>query len=553
MQQGLLERIRDGVIGSNLGIDTPYGRKPLVYADYTASGRCLDFVEDYIRQVVMPMYANTHSEASLTGAMANTYRERARETVRAALNGTTEDKVIFCGSGATSAVNRLIDVMGWRAPQQVADVSDKPVVFIGPYEHHSNELPWREAWVDLVRIPLNAAGTPCLASLDKALQTHAHRPNKLGSFSAASNVTGIRTDVAAVTQILKSHGALACWDYAAAGPYVGIDMNGEAPIDAVFISPHKFVGGPGTPGILVAKSHMFRCHHPAVVGGGTVAWVSPDSHAYVSDLEQREEGGTPAILETIRAGLVFELQQAIGTETIESLEREKTRRVLERLAAEDNIEILGPTDQDRLSIVSMRFRHGAGFLHHGFVVSLLNDLFGIQVRGGCSCAGPYGHELLGINDAKSKALAVAIEDGWGSLKPGWVRLNFNWFIADEEFDFLLEALALVARDGWRLMGDYEFDAATGAWRHQRHMLFADRVTTLADFLQASGDVPATDAPSLAETLELARQQLGVTDRPDMAVATNTVLPEQYAALQWFVAPAPRRMHSTAPQRAGGLA
>mgnify|MGYP001058440368 CR=1 FL=1 len=533
MVQALLERIRAGVIGSDAAISTPYGVMPLVYADYTASGRSLDFVEDYLRQIVMPMYANTHSEASLTGAMTNAYRERARAAIKQAINGGAEDCVVFCGAGATAAVNRLIDVLGWREAQWL-HTDARPIVFVGPYEHHSNELPWREAAVDVERIPLDSDGTPCLAALQTALERHKDRQIKLGSFSAASNVTGVRTDVAAVTRLLKSHGALACWDYAAAGPYVGIDMNADAPIDAVFISPHKFVGGPGTPGILVAKRHLFTQSKPAIVGGGTVAWVSPDDHVYVNDIERREEGGTPPILETVRAGLVFELQQQFGTDNIEAIERDRIQRALVRLGEEPNIDILGPTDVDRLSIVSMRFRHGDGFLHYGFVVTLLNDLFGIQARGGCSCAGPYGHTLLGIDAKQSVALSAAVGDGWSSLRPGWVRLNFNWFIDDEEFEYLLEALVMVARDGWRLLGDYHLDSASGVWRHREAVAIDQRMTSLTEFLEGgekASDTPAR--PAFASALTRARRLLNESQRPAQSAVVQT-LPPRYAALQWFI-------------------
>jgi selenocysteine lyase/cysteine desulfurase len=534
----LIERIRRGVVGADAAISTPYGDMPLVYADYTASGRSLGFIEDYLRDVVMPMYANTHSEASLTGAMTNAYRERARATIKRAVNGGKEDRVVFCGSGATAAVNRLIDVLGWRHGSGES-AEARPLVFVGPYEHHSNELPWREAAVDVESIPLNAEGALCLESLEAALKRFNDRPVKLGSFSAASNVTGIRTDVPAVTRLLKAYGALACWDYAAAGPYVGIDVNTDAPIDAVFVSPHKFVGGPGTPGVLIAKAHMFNLDKPAVVGGGTVAWVSPEHHVYVQDVERREEGGTPAILESIRAGLVFELQQEVGTARIEAIEHERTRQALQRLGAELNLEILGPRDAERLSIVSMRFRHGEDFLHYGFVVTLLNDLFGIQVRGGCSCAGPYGHALLGIDATQSAALSEAIAEGWSSLRPGWVRLNFNWFIDDAEFEYLLEALTMVARDGWRLMGDYRLDPNKGVWRHRDAVDVSERMVTLAAFMAEDGMVgngasqPSTARPAFSAAIARARKILDAAGS-GQACTMTTALPERYTDLQWFV-------------------
>ncbi len=498
--ENLLTRIRNGVIGGHASIATPFGQMPLVYADYTASGRCLDFIEDYVREQVMPLYANTHTEASHTGAMTTRHRERARQTIRKAVNAGEQDRLIFCGSGATSAINRLIELLGWR---EVREGNDRPVVFIGPYEHHSNELPWREAEVDVIRIAMNDRGLLCLADLEQQLLRFADRPRKLGSFSAASNVTGIRTDVAAVASLLKSHGAFTCWDYAAAAPYVGIDMNGDTPLDAVFISPHKFVGGPGTPGILLVKEALCALDKPALSGGGTVSWVSANTHHYVSDIERREEGGTPAIIEAIRAGLVFELQQMVGTDRIEHIERARVKRALDVLESEPGIDVLGDLEADRLGIVSMRFHCGDSWLHHGFVVSLLNDLFGIQVRGGCSCAGPYGHELLSIDEHRSDEFASAIGAGFGALRPGWVRLNFNWFISDEEFEFLLSALQLVARFGAHLLSQYEVDPGSGVWRHRNYDVETTQILNLADTLSGTEITMPSAPPALSTVLEQA--------------------------------------------------
>jgi len=540
----LIERIRKAVIGQRQPIATPFGDKPLVYADYTASGRSLDFVEDYIREQVLPYYANTHTETSFTGAHSTALREAARKQVRNAVNGGSDDKVIFCGSGATAAINKLIDVMNLRLPAELnarcqlsaqLPEQERPVVFIGPYEHHSNELPWRESIADLEVIPLDAKGGIDLAALESALGRHAHRSLLIGSFSAASNVTGIKSDVAAVTRLLRAHGALAFWDYAAAGPYVAIDMNGAYPLDAVFLSPHKFVGGPGTPGILVAKSALFRNRVPAMVGGGTVTYVTPMDHVYSTDIERREEGGTPAIVESIRAGLVFSLQQAVGTDTIQARESVLAERAMARLRACPNIEVLGSHDAPRLPIFSLRFRHGERDLHYGFVVALLNDLFGIQARGGCSCAGPYAHALLGLDMAYSKQLEAAITAGASLLRPGWVRLNFNYFIDDEEFEYLLRALELVAEHGWRLLSLYQVDPAHGVWRVQGHGGDA-RPDPLADMSWLQRPAAATrQAPlSLMAQLELAERELTRAACP--AAPSTLMLAPAHEQLRWFVLP-----------------
>ena len=476
----LIERIRSSVIGEDEAVMGPFGPRRVTYADYTASGRALSFVEDFIREVVLPLYANTHTESSGTGLQTTRFREEARETIRAALGAGDEHAIIFVGSGSTAAINRLVDVLNLRLPADLEDryhlsrlipEADRPVVFIGPYEHHSNELPWRESIADLVVIHEDHDGHIDQAQLEAELVRYRDRPLKIGSFSAASNVTGIISDWRAISRLLHRHGALSFWDYAAAAPYMEIQMGSaiggpEQPyLDAVFISPHKFIGGPGTPGVLAARRELFRNRVPGMPGGGTVAYVNPTEHDYLTDVEHREEGGTPAIVESIRAGLVFQLKQAVGAAEIRRREDSFIRRAIERWRRQPNLEILGNPDLDRLSIVSFVVRHQGRYLHHNFIVALLNDLFGIQSRGGCSCAGPYGHRLLGIDLEKSHEFEREISRGCEGIKPGWVRVNFNYFISEPVFEFILDAVDLAAAEGWRLLAEYRFDASTGLWTH----------------------------------------------------------------------------------------
>ena len=540
----LIQQIRDAIIGDHAAIDTPFGVRPLIYADYTASGRSLSFIEDFIRNDVLPYYANTHTETSFTGAQTTLLREQAREIIRQAVNGTPEDKVIFCGSGATAAMNKLIDMLNLRLPKSLSDdfgldgvipAEQRPVVFIGPYEHHSNELPWRESIADVVVIPLDGKGQLDLVALEVALTEYIDRPLRIGSFSAASNVTGVKTDVPGVTSILKRHGALAFFDYAAAAPYTGIDMNGHPSLDAVFISPHKFIGGPGTPGVLIVKDQLLTNPIPATVGGGTVIYVTPEDHQYVSDAERREEGGTPGIVESIRAGLVFKLQQDVGLQEIARREHAFISRAIARLSQCENLEILGPTDVPRLSILSLRFKRDDKDLHYGFVVSLLNDLFGIQARGGCSCAGPYGHSLLGMDMSYSRALQSQIAAGNAILRPGWVRLNFNYFISEAEFDYLLGAIELVAKHGWRLLPYYRFDISSGVWRfHSEAMALPVSLEGLSfDQLEPTGR--ATPAPwELSELLVEAERELTATRSIEPEPIRN--LPDEAEGLRWFALP-----------------
>lgn len=479
----LVKTIRASVIGDDVAVSSPFGPRRVTYADYTASGRSLSFIEDYIRSCVLPFYANTHTESSGTGLQTTRFREEARTIIREAVGAGPEHAVVFCGSGSTAAINRIISVLGLRLPAELAERydllaaiprSERPVVFIGPYEHHSNEIPWRETIADVVVIESGPDGHVDLGALEAALRAHTDRPLRIGSFSAASNVTGILTDMRAISTLLHAHGALSFWDFAACAPYVEIDVGRGPPLaaadapyfDAIFISPHKFIGGPGTPGLLVARKALFSNRVPSNPGGGTVAYVNPREHAFLADVEHREEGGTPAIVESIRAGLVFQLKRAVSVPAIRALEDSFVRRAIAAWAAEPGILILGSTTAERLSIVSFVVRHGrTHFLHHNYVVALLNDLFGIQSRGGCSCAGPYGHRLLHIDLAQSHRFAAEIvEHRHEGIKPGWVRVNFNYFISEETFAFIVDAVRFVAEHGHRLLPLYAFDPDTGHWR-----------------------------------------------------------------------------------------
>lgn len=473
-----LAQLREDVIGEGACVTTPFGTRRVTYADYIASGRPLASVEAALQEAVLPLYANTHTEDSATGAITTKLAHDAAEYIKHCLGADESYRILFPGTGATGALKKLQEILGVSVPDELRqtvldhlDPADRLVVFVGPYEHHSNDLSWRESLAEVVSVPLDSRGLIDLVALEGLLtDPRFEGRRKLGSFSAASNVTGLLTDVRAIATLLHEHGALAVFDFAASGPYVDVDVGPTSPggadwLDAVVMSPHKFLGGPGSPGLLLFRSDLYQRAVPTTPGGGTVSYVSRTEQRYYDDIEVREDAGTPAIVQKVRAALAFRVKARLGADYIEERERELVTLALARLGEMPGVHVLGNVEAPRLAVVSFLVASGGRQLHAKFVVRLLSDLFGIQGRAGCSCAGPYGHSLLDIDDETSSCFLHAIEAGFEGVKPGWVRLSFHYLLDDEERDYLLDAVAFVAEHGHLFLKRYEFDWRGGAWRH----------------------------------------------------------------------------------------
>ncbi|KAK6150728.1 hypothetical protein DH2020_015660 [Rehmannia glutinosa] len=495
-----LSWLRSQIIGGTAEFDTPFGRRRLTYADHTASGRSLRCIENYITTNLLPFYGNSHTSDSYVGYQTTKMVHEAANYVKKCLGGGDEDAIIFCGSGSTAAIKRLQEVMGISIPSILRDRmlkclsnEERWVVFVGPYEHHSNILSWQQSLAEVVEIGLDHRGLVDMEALRQKLDFYKakNRPI-LGSFSACSNVTGICTNTRAIARLLHQFGGFACFDFAASGPYAKIDMRSSEieGYDAIFLSTHKFVGGPGSPGILLMSKTLYRLASspPSTCGGGT-------DTLYSDNIEEREDAGTPQIIQKIRAALAFWIKEYIGYKAIETQEKNYIGRALKRLVPNPHICILGNTTAKRQAILSFLIystmnsstlankideQEKIGLdlwretgntigkpLHGPFVAKLLNDLFGIQARGGCACAGPYGHRLLNVDEPRSLAFRSVIEKGYAGIKPGWTRVSFPYYMSEEEFEFILAAIEFIAIYGQRFLSWYHFSWRTGAWTFKK--------------------------------------------------------------------------------------
>lgn len=569
--------LRQQIVGVDSTFETPFGERLMVYCDYTASGRCLRFVEAYL-QSLQRVYANTHTEDDITGRSMSQLLHEAEEAIKTSVNAGPHGRIVACGTGATGAIDKLQQIIGVALPpatrkhleKALDDVLEgtagkrlretlcdkQPVVFIGPYEHHSNELSWRQSLATTVQVRLDASGQVDLGHLEELLQDPRYQGReRIGSFSAASNVTGMRSDVRRIASLLHKYDAIACFDYAASAPYVSIDMNPEPAsadddpsIDALFISPHKFLGGPGSSGVLVFNERIYdRELPPSVSAGGTVDYVGMQDQDFIARIEEREKAGTPGVLQTLKAGLVFQVKDAVGVDVIHAREQEYTDRALRSWGENDNIEILGnPDPGSRVGIISFNIRDAGGkYLHHKFLTVLLNDLFGIQSRAGCSCAGPYGHRLLHIDEPTSERYRSAVQQGYCGLKPGWCRVGLHWVMDDPEVDYVIDAVHFLANHGRHFLALYNFDLATGTWVH-KHVSGELPRFSLEAALANDEKEPATLTHALREQLYRhyldEAHKLAVQLRNEPA-AKFTELAGDLAELQFFALPEDDRQAS----------
>ncbi len=457
---------KEKTIGDNQIMKLATGEeRRIVYADWVASGRLYEPVEKFMMETIGPLVANTHTETTLTGTtMTQTYHE-ARKIIKKHVNAGDADSLFLVGFGMTAAVNKLQRMMGMRLPENCSNICNetkKPLVIVTHMEHHSNQITWEECSCDVKILPrVDETGLPDLDALKFILEENKDRPQLIGAFSACSNVTGIITPYHKMAKMMHRAGGLCFIDFAASAPYVDINMHPEDPeeaLDVIYFSPHKFLGGPGSSGVLVMNNTLYNRHVPDHPGGGTVKWTTPfGSHSYLDEIEMREDGGTPGFLQAIRAALAIRVKEEMGTASIRAREEELKEILLSELREEPMVYMLEPQNLDRLGIISI-YAPGE---HHNLIVKLLNDRYGIQTRGGCSCAGTYGHLLFSIDQSTSLRITDMIEHGDLTEKPGWVRISLHPTMTDDEARYIGRSVVEVIRNYKEWSDDYIFHTGSG--------------------------------------------------------------------------------------------
>jgi len=462
------DEIASHVVGHNYEYEGPSGKRKLIYADWIASGRLYAPIEEVLTQRFGPLVGNTHSESSYTGEAMTIGYKMAHQIIKRHVNANENDVIITQGSGMTGAISKLQRILGLHIPEKAKafykqPTEERPVVFLTHMEHHSNQTSWLECEVDVVIIPPGNNLLVDTNNLETEIRKYKDRKYKIGSFTACSNVTGIFTPYHELARIMHHHGGLCFIDFAASAPYADMNMhpeNEDEALDAIFFSPHKFLGGPGSPGVLIFNKKLYSNRVPDQPGGGTVLWTNPwGEHHYFEDIETREDGGTPAFLQTIRAALAIKLKEKIGTTRIAEREKELLHIAFDRLTSIPGLNILAPGIKERLGVISFYVDQ----LHYNFIVRVLSDHFGVQVRGGCSCAGTYGHYLLHVSQEYSKKITTKIDSGDLSEKPGWVRLSLHPTMTNGELYYTLDAIEEIATHPEQWTDDYHYSSLTNEY------------------------------------------------------------------------------------------
>jgi selenocysteine lyase/cysteine desulfurase len=471
--ENYFSRFRKNIIGIDETFTTPYGEQKLIYADWIASGRLYKPIEEKVCNVFGPLVGNTHSEASVTGTTMTLAYHEAQKIIKNHVNAGKDDVIIAAGSGMTSVICKFQRLLGLKIPEQLVDYVNlpdelKPIVFITHMEHHSNQTTWLETIADVVVIDPDANGLVDLNDFKEKLEVYNNRKLKIGAFTAASNVTGIEPPYYELAKMIHSYNGFCFVDFACAAPYVKIDMHPpdpEAKLDAIFFSPHKFLGGPATSGIMIFNSKLYHNKVPDLPGGGTVDWTNPwGQHKFVENIEAREDGGTPAFLQTIKAALCTKLKDEMDVDKIRAREKELVKFVLKELNKISKLHILAGNIEDRLGAISFYVDN----IHYNLIVKLLNDRFGVQVRGGCSCAGTYGHYLLHVDPNHSKIITDKINHGDLSEKPGWVRMSVHPTMTFSELEIIIDGIKQIIKNISEWEKDYEYDKAKNEFYHVSH-------------------------------------------------------------------------------------
>ncbi len=482
--EGYFKKFRTEIIGIDQTFESPYGEKKIIYADWIASGRLYRPIENQIINKFGPFVGNTHTETCETGTLTTMAYHLAQKKIKEHVNAGPKDVIINAGSGMTTVINKFQRILGFRAMHKIDKLialpkEDRPVVFITHMEHHSNHTSWLETIADVVQLQPDKELLVDPGQLMAELEKYQDRKMKIGSFTACSNVTGITTPYHEMAKIMHQNGGLCFVDFAASAPYVTIDMHPADPLqalDAIFFSPHKFLGGPGSSGVLIFNSAIYNSSAPDNSGGGTVDWTNPwGEFKYVDDIETREDGGTPPFLQTIRTALCIELKNKMGVENIRNRERELVQIAFSELEKVPDLHILANNIHDRLGIISFYIDN----LHFNLAVKLLNDKFGIQVRGGCACAGTYGHFLLDVSHDKSNQITSRINFGDLSQKPGWIRLSLHPTMTNDELYLITGAIQQVQQQHSEWGKDYTYNNKTNEFRHFKEP--EDKTERVADW------------------------------------------------------------------------